>query len=415
MNSRVLSSIVGLILSVFVILIDLGKLLNTSNTFVVVAAVTKLKSGPPSDAVSNSTRLVKLNEPPVVCHGSSSPIPLFYIYIDPVDKHSSVLPPHVNALLADINRLLQHRVEVHVYTYNSLLPLVQRFDAQLGKYFEMLNPKYGAMLANIGRAVLLHEHGGIYHDIRSRMASARSLDAFISTCAMPHNYSLIFEMNPEHRGRIQLTNMVGCRKHSRLLQGYLQAITTELNRVFVAHDTTPYTYFGTQILLDIIQSFAECQTIELSAPQSTTQAGMEATAMGKYAALKAKAKTKAAAERAAAMAGRGLISEQQQQQQQRLQQLQEGRRLLRHKEGAVSAAASASASMSSEYRYGGEWFVSSNFELVQYDTEYTYHEEPVRMVMPEHAAEPLLIFPQIQYHQLKPHVQPVRPGQHPTH
>lgn len=55
---------------------------------------------------------------------------------------------------------------VKYYGYNDIVYLLNNYDKELCKLFLDINCNYPALLADIGRLIILYTYGGIYHDLK---------------------------------------------------------------------------------------------------------------------------------------------------------------------------------------------------------------------------------------------------------
>ena len=100
---------------------------------------------------------------------------------------------------------------------------MERFDIELQKLFLQLNPNYPALLAAIGRLVILYYYGGIYHDLKC--VSTKALDEYLVTVA---ELELICEEHPKDTHRVRNTNIVALKLHSPFIATVLQKIKAKL-------------------------------------------------------------------------------------------------------------------------------------------------------------------------------------------
>ena len=148
-----------------------------------------------------------------------------YIFIDPKNIHS-----HINE-----SKLLEHIKCIHhkqyingeivkYYGYNDIGKLLKKFDKQLYELFVQLNYNYPALLADIGRYVILYYYGGIYHDLKF-MSNKKLIDYLenIST-----DIELICEEHPLETHRIRNGNIISLKKKHNYFAKILNKIKSKL-------------------------------------------------------------------------------------------------------------------------------------------------------------------------------------------
>jgi hypothetical protein len=148
-----------------------------------------------------------------------------YIFIDPRDIHGK---GDKNTTLMEVQAIhRQHYVHgemVRYHGYDEIHQLLDSYDKELGQLFLQLNVNYPALLADIGRYIILYVYGGVYHDLKC-MSTPRLTDYlnFLSP-----DVELIGEEHPIEKHRVRNTNIVAMKKKSPFLHRVLQKIKTRL-------------------------------------------------------------------------------------------------------------------------------------------------------------------------------------------
>ena len=146
-----------------------------------------------------------------------------YIFIDPTDTGADI---HAHKTLNEIKTIhakyYVNREVIRYHSYNDISKLLESFDIELQDLFLQLNPRYPALLAAIGRLVILYYYGGIYHDLKC--VSTQALDEYLNTS----NMDLICEEHPTDKHRVRNTNIVALKTHNPFLATVLRKIKAKL-------------------------------------------------------------------------------------------------------------------------------------------------------------------------------------------
>jgi signal recognition particle subunit SEC65 len=147
-----------------------------------------------------------------------------YIFIDPTDVGADI---HAHKTLGEIKRIhAKYYINgevIQYHSYNDISKLLESFDIELKQLFLQINTNYPALLAAIGRLVILYYYGGIYHDLKC--VSTKALDAYLDTVA---DKDLICEEHPTVKHRVRNTNIVALKTHSPFIATVLQKIKIKL-------------------------------------------------------------------------------------------------------------------------------------------------------------------------------------------
>lgn len=90
-----------------------------------------------------------------------------YIYINVFNILGDI---NNDTILNDIKKIHEQNYTngeiIKYYGYNDIVNLLNNYDIELSKLFLELNCNYPALLADIGRLIILYTYGGIYHDLK---------------------------------------------------------------------------------------------------------------------------------------------------------------------------------------------------------------------------------------------------------
>ena len=90
-----------------------------------------------------------------------------YIFIDPSDLYGDI---YDNKSFIEIknyhSKLYENNEKIKYWKYTDILFLLYHYDFELAKLFLKININYPALLADIGRIVILYYFGGVYHDLK---------------------------------------------------------------------------------------------------------------------------------------------------------------------------------------------------------------------------------------------------------
>lgn len=126
-----------------------------------------------------------------------------YIYINRSDKHDTAIPEQVRILESlYCQRLSGKALDFCFWTYSDLQKEIQIYDKDLGRLFSLIDPDFGACMADIGRIFCLYQHGGIYHDAHIYINDATFLETLISTI---NEHGRVIEKHPSTKASY------GCR------------------------------------------------------------------------------------------------------------------------------------------------------------------------------------------------------------
>ena len=148
-----------------------------------------------------------------------------YIFIDPNNLLNDI---NNNDILNDIKKIhtqnYTNKEIIKYYGYNDIINLLKNYDNELCKLFMELNPNYPALLADIGRLIILYTYGGIYHDLKC-ISNKKMID-YLSLVSP--EIQLIGEEHPKEYNRVRNTNIVALQKNSKFIRIVLKKIKIKL-------------------------------------------------------------------------------------------------------------------------------------------------------------------------------------------
>ncbi len=150
-----------------------------------------------------------------------------YIFINPNDVLSDI---NNNNILNDIKKIHKKNYTnyeiIKYYGYNDIVNLLNNYDNELCNLFLELNVNYPALLADIGRLIILYTYGGIYHDLKC-MSNKNMIDYLNSVSS---EIELICEEHPTHKDRVRNTNIIALHKNSHFIKSVLEKIKKKLKK-----------------------------------------------------------------------------------------------------------------------------------------------------------------------------------------
>lgn len=195
---------------------------------------------------------------PVVRYESGYKIPLYYIFVDKLNRTNTVLPEYLQTMFSDVSDHFFGEVEIIVHNYITLQLLFDEFDPEMARYFSLINPMYAALLSDIGRYLLLYLYGGIYHDTKMRFEDLKEIIKFSELCEPQQQY-LILEIHPTIQQRIRNSNMIACRRGSRFLFTVMEMTKIDLRKMVLGGEIpNKYSGFGRSMMIDLIKDKSSC-------------------------------------------------------------------------------------------------------------------------------------------------------------
>ena len=148
-------------------------------------------------------------------------INIHYIFINPNNLNENIFS-NINFINYKNyhNKYYEKKNNIIYHNYNDICNLLKDYDKELYEIFLKLNPNYAALLADIGRYIILYNYGGIYNDLKS--ISYCKLINYIKK--LDKNIEIIFEEHPVHNNRIRNTNIICLNKKNIFFHNLLQEI-----------------------------------------------------------------------------------------------------------------------------------------------------------------------------------------------
>jgi len=105
-----------------------------------------------------------------------------YIYINRSNKYDDNIPEQVRQL-KDLycKRPSGECLDFCFWTYSAVQREIHAYDKELGRLFSLIDPDFGACMADIGRIFCIYKQGGIYHDAHVYINDSDFLETLIST------------------------------------------------------------------------------------------------------------------------------------------------------------------------------------------------------------------------------------------
>lgn len=148
-----------------------------------------------------------------------------YIFIDPFNLLNDI---NNNDILNDIKKIHKKHYTnnevIKYYGYNEIINLLKNYDNELCKLFKNLNPNYPALLADIGRLIILYTYGGVYHDLKC-ISNKKMIDYLNSVSS---EIKLIGDEHAIKKNRVRNTNIVALQKNNEFINSVLQKIKIKL-------------------------------------------------------------------------------------------------------------------------------------------------------------------------------------------
>lgn len=151
-----------------------------------------------------------------------------YIFIDPNDVYSSPKNDIFKIVKEFHNSKYKNGEIIKYYHYDDIVLLLEKYDVELRDLFLQLNHNYPALLADIGRYVILYYYGGVYHDLK--YVSRPEFNDFLQK-KQKEGVQVIGEICPEENWRVRNGNIISLCKEHFIFNDALQNIKNILKRV----------------------------------------------------------------------------------------------------------------------------------------------------------------------------------------
>ena len=144
-----------------------------------------------------------------------------YIFIDPNDVYNSSKNDVFKTIKEFHNSKYRSGEIIKYYHYDDIVSLLEKYDIELRDLFLQLNYNYPALLADIGRYVILYFNGGVYHDLK--YVSNSNMNIFLKE-KIKEGVKIIGEICPEDHSRVRNTNIISLCKEHFIFNDVLQKI-----------------------------------------------------------------------------------------------------------------------------------------------------------------------------------------------
>ncbi len=152
-----------------------------------------------------------------------------YIFIDPNDIFCNI---NENNILIEIQKKHTQNYTngeiIKYYGYKDIVNLLEKYDDTLCKLFLELNCNYPALLADIGRLVILYTYGGIYHDLKC-MSTKKMID-YLKPVSNDIELNGEEHPTPKFSYKVRNGNIVALHKNSNFIKSVLKKITKDLQQ-----------------------------------------------------------------------------------------------------------------------------------------------------------------------------------------
>lgn len=170
-----------------------------------------------------------------------------YIFINPYNIFGDI---NNNIILNEIKKIHKKNYTngeiVKYYGYTDIVKLLNNYDYELSKLFLELNYNYPALLADIGRLIILYTHGGIYHDLKCM--SNNKMNNYLKLVSS--EIELIGEEHPITKHRVRNTNIIALHKNSNFIKSVLEKIKNKLKNEKNAFGHNKVFEIGSRIYID---------------------------------------------------------------------------------------------------------------------------------------------------------------------
>lgn len=175
-----------------------------------------------------------------------------YVYINPNNLNEKVCNLIKN--IHDGNYQNQD-VNITYHYYDDIYKALQGYDTELSELFLKINRNYTALLADIGRYIILYNYGGVYHDLK--FTSNDKIKNYIMK-----NYhngkTFIAERNPRVTNLIRSGNIITLEKCHVFIDEILKRLKNNLKEAKIKK------HYGSRAMFEIgsityISAYKECK------------------------------------------------------------------------------------------------------------------------------------------------------------
>ena len=174
-----------------------------------------------------------------------------YIFINPYDLEEDMNKNETFIYIKKkYDKKYVNKEIVKYYSYNDIKELAKNFDSKLYNLFIKINPIYPALLADIGRILILYNYGGVYHDLK--FFSTKKLSNYL-------NYTKSkFFVDSRYNNKIRNSNIIVLERNNIYLKEILQLMTQKLTKLYEKNilDGRKYVYFvGSVSFFEIVKKY----------------------------------------------------------------------------------------------------------------------------------------------------------------
>lgn len=145
-----------------------------------------------------------------------------YIYINPNNLNEKV-----SDIIKNIHNdnYINQNVNIKYHYYYEIYQLLQEYDTELSELFLKINTNYAALLADIGRYIILYNYGGVYHDLKCM--SNNKINKYI-TKNYNNGKTFIAQQHAIETHRIRNTNIIVLERYHVFINEILQRLKNNL-------------------------------------------------------------------------------------------------------------------------------------------------------------------------------------------
>lgn len=153
-----------------------------------------------------------------------------YIWINRTNVHNLVVPGYFEPMALSVSTKVDKALTPKYHFYRDIYAQLRVYDSELALYFSRINRALPALLSDIGRFIILYNHGGFYHDARFTLESKEALRELLSFCKM--GVDVVFHQKIPKLTMIKSTNMLACKKKAAVFDAILQQQKLKLRHFF---------------------------------------------------------------------------------------------------------------------------------------------------------------------------------------
>lgn len=160
-----------------------------------------------------------------------------YVWINRTDVHNIVVPAFFEPMALSVSTKVDKALTPKYHFYRDIYAQLRLYDSELALYFSRINRGLPALLSDIGRFIILYNHGGFYHDARFSFESKEAMREILSFCKM--GVDAVFHQKVPKLTMIKSTNVLACKKKAAVFHAILQQQKLKLRHLFDATTSVP--------------------------------------------------------------------------------------------------------------------------------------------------------------------------------